>query len=236
MLSLPGKPDILSSRALLNECRIELSRKTSPLLKLPTEVLQKILKCILGGRLIHVEYLEPSPDSDLDWFYSDDAMSSTHDADAGLPLGRGADTNVSDVQEILLQTTAKVGFRSTFCESQQSEREAYDEVKTGYESFPPDQDPEFYVAGWKQRHADCYRWRRPGGFELQAGHLERKVDLNVMGTCRQLYEECNVLLWGTNTFSFVSGFLSNLAYPVLCSDLQNAPQIGRKLLLSKTKS
>lgn len=29
-----------------------------------------------------------------------------------------------------------------------------------------------------------------------------KVDLNVLGVCRQLYEEANYLLWATNTFSF----------------------------------
>ena len=183
------------------------------MLKLPTEVLQQILKYIVGGRLIHVEYLELGPcvariasDDDSD-DNSDDEVSPIHGADAGTSLSQDSNAAMPTVPEMVLPGTRTAGFRSSFCESQKSEREAFDEANAGYDSVPSNQDPDSYVASWKKRHADCYHWKGPGGFTLKAGHPERKVDLNVMGTCRELYEECNVLLWGTNTFSFVSGLM-----------------------------
>ena len=148
---------------------MEQSRRTSPLLKLPPEILQKILKYVVGGRLIHIGYISAA--SLLTTYVIDDASK------------RGI-------------------LHASLCQSTQSEEESCKQMQSGIST---DCQP----TCWQQRHRDCVRIIVRRGFtdppksRIRPGN---PINLEVMGTCRQLYEECNILLWGTNTFSFVRSF------------------------------
>ena len=93
-------------------------------------------------------------------------------------------------------------FRHAICVANQSEQSAYNEAISGYAHIPEGESPEFYVASCEERHAEC---KMCGGNTMPLGKEDQQslqVDLNVLGVCRQLYEEANYLLWATNTFSF----------------------------------
>ena len=42
---------------------------------------------------------------------------------------------------------------------------------------------------------------------MSSSKPEVRLDLKLLWTCRQLYQECNQVLWITNTFSFIGGEL-----------------------------
>lgn len=88
--------------------------------------------------------------------------------------------------------------RHAICVASQSEQSAYKEAVSGYAIVPVDDSPEFYVASCDERHSACSMC---GNGDLFL-HQDLRVDLNILGVCRQLYEEANYLLWATNTFSF----------------------------------
>ena len=93
-------------------------------------------------------------------------------------------------------------FRHAICVANQSEQSAYYEATSGYTEVPEGESPDFYVASCEERHAVC---KMCGSNAMPLGKEDRQalqVDLNVLGVCRQLYEEANHLLWTTNTFSF----------------------------------
>ena len=54
-------------------------------------------------------------------------------------------------------------------------------------------------ASFYNRHANCKTVRHGPSLGIKTN---LKIDLRVLGACRQLYEEANHLLWKTNTFSF----------------------------------
>ncbi len=156
----------------------------SPLLKFPAELLEKILEYVVGGGLIHVKYIT----ADQLTFLTSSYRS---------PPKNGV-------------------FRSAVCQAEESEHQVYVEANSHDQRGPLGQTLEPYVANWMQRHQNCSGHcandgSNDGGEEKIANlklmmKTDRvdKVDLRVMATCRQLYERCNVLLWRTNTFSFVS--------------------------------
>ena len=84
------------------------------------------------------------------------------------------------------------------CQAAKSEQCAYEEAVSGTAEIPSYESPEFYVAPCYERHQDCPIVEGSSWYL----HKEEKVDLKVLGVCRQLYEEANQLLWATNTFSF----------------------------------
>lgn len=88
--------------------------------------------------------------------------------------------------------------RHAICVANQSERSAYQETVSGHANVPEHDSPDFYIASCDERHSACSMCGSGDMFLRQ----DRKVDLNVLGVSRQLYEEANVLLWTTNTFSF----------------------------------
>lgn len=45
------------------------------------------------------------------------------------------------------------------------------------------------------------------GRPMSSSKPEVRLDLKLLWTCRQLYQECNQVLWITNTFSFIGGEL-----------------------------
>ena len=88
--------------------------------------------------------------------------------------------------------------RHAICVANQSEQSAYQETVSGHANVPEHDSPDFYIASCDERHSACSMCGSGGMFLRQ----DRKVDLNVLGVSRQLYEEANVLMWKTNTFSF----------------------------------
>ena len=146
---------------------IQRNASTSPLLKLPGEIREKIFSLVVGHQFIHLLYL-PS---------------------------RG-------------------GFRHTVCTAAVSEDEAYEEFMTGHTRIPSDDSADYHSVTFKQRHKHCKSWsledvrfyndEQQRSFRLMTAEERRKpmLDLRILGTCRQMYEEANVLLWTTNTFSF----------------------------------
>ena len=93
-------------------------------------------------------------------------------------------------------------FRHAICVSNQSEQSAYEEAVSGVAVVPDGESPEHYIASCKERHAACKMCGNGPMFLLEEDQRTLRVDLNVLGVCRQLYEEANHLLWATNTFSF----------------------------------
>ena len=73
---------------------------------------------------------------------------------------------------------------------------------SGRATIPEDDSPRFFVARCGERHNRCGMWREDQLEVLtQEERKARTVDLNILGVCRQLYEEANHLLWATNVFS-----------------------------------
>ncbi len=100
------------------------------------------------------------------------------------------------------EVSTPAGFRHAICVANQSEQSAYQEASSGYMVIPEGESPDFYVASCEERHANCHMCGN-GPMSLGEQDLQAlRVDLNVLGVCRQLYEEANHLLWATNTFSF----------------------------------
>lgn len=207
--------------------RIRKNAATSPLLLLPSEVRENILIHLVGDNLIHVKYLVA-----LDLYYANRAEDkhlnpdNSEDDGSEEPLSNGmVDTDndngddnydfeiavhearlassvaglaTSNVREQTTQPT----FRHAICVANQSEQSAYEEAISGHAVVPEGESPEFYVASCKERHAAC-KMCGSGPMFLQGNDRKAlRVDLNVLGVCRQLYEEANHLLWATNTFSF----------------------------------
>lgn len=70
----------------------------------------------------------------------------------------------------------------------------------GYSNIVLSDSAEYYIACCADRHQACYfTSKSPGPKEV---HTDQKLDLAVLGACRQLYEQAHHILWTTNTFSF----------------------------------
>lgn len=105
-------------------------------------------------------------------------------------------------------------FRHAVCTATASEDEAYEEFMTGHKHVPADDSAQFYSITFKERHVHCKSWSLEDErfwnaeqrrlFRLMTAEERRKpmLDLSILGACRQMYEEANVLLYTTNTFSF----------------------------------
>lgn len=114
----------------------------------------------------------------------------------------------------LLYLPTQGRFRHTVCTATTSEDEAYEEFMTGHGHIPANDSAQFYSITFKERHVHCKSWSREDNrffdaeqqrlFRLMSADERRKpmLDLSILGVCRQIYEEANVLLWTTNTFSF----------------------------------
>lgn len=103
---------------------------------------------------------------------------------------------------LLMKQRAQPALRHAICVANQSEQSAYEEAVSGYAIIPEGELPCSYVASCKERHATCKMCGSGPMFLLEADRQALRFDLNVLGVCRQLYEEANHLLWATNTFSF----------------------------------
>lgn len=155
----------LCERPLTDDQSIQRNALTSPLLKLPGEIREKIFSLVVGHQLIHLLYFP---------------------------------------------TLEK--FRHTICTAAASEDEAYEEFMNGH--TPSGGSAVFHSVTFKKRHVYCKSWVNENEHFLHADYRslsrlmtmeERRkptLNLSILGACRQMYEEANVLLWTTNTFSF----------------------------------
>ena len=106
-------------------------------------------------------------------------------------------------------------FRHTICTAAASEDEAYEDFMNGH--TPSDDSAVFHSVTFKERHVYCKSWvdkidrffradyRRLCRLMSTEERRKPTLDLTILGACRQMYEEANVLLWTTNTFSFEDG-------------------------------
>lgn len=157
--------------------RIKENVANSILLKAPLEVRDRILRFLLGDRMIHIQYITEESLANTRW-------SMAKDAD-GEP--------------------AEGGLFAAFCVAEKSEQEAYDEANHSPEKVHPNADPE-YIQPCKERHKDCLM-RGIHCSEMSVDRVESESltfdkDFSVLAACRLLYEESNNILWQTNTFSF----------------------------------
>ena len=181
---------------------------------MPSEVRENILIHLVGGNLIHIKYLEGYRlynankamheelhggtqfcyDSDL---YFCDEEPSSDDEPIAIP-----EAGVGPLFPAVRMELPKSGLRHAICVASQSELSAYEEAISGYAVVPKGQMAEYYIASCNERHAACKMCGSGPMYLSEADGRALRVDLNVLGTCRQLYEEANHLLWTTNTFSF----------------------------------
>lgn len=112
------------------------------------------------------------------------------------------DSNNSDDDESFTDYSAVPPLRHAICIAKQSEQSAYDAFVSGNADIPEGESPEHYVVSFRERHAACKMCGDGPMYMLEEDQQALRVDLNVLGVCRQLYEEANHLLWVTNTFSF----------------------------------
>ena len=199
----PFHPLHVKSHTQSNRHSIRKNAATSPLLLLPSEVRENILIHLLGDNLIHIKYLE------LYQLWRANKAKNEHSrisATAGNESEQLSSHAVVDVSEndsedgdIAHLTTA---FRHAICVATQSEQSAYDAFVSGNADIPEGESPAHYVAPCKERHLACKMCGNGPMYLLEKDRPALRVDLNVLGVCRQLYEEGNHLLWATNTFSF----------------------------------
>lgn len=145
---------------------------------MPSEIREKILVNLVGDNLIHIKHLCPYE------------LQSAKEVE-----GRAGEDLVK-----------KGAFRHAVCIASQSELSAYQDAVSGDITVPDGESPEFYIESCQKRHENC-KLSRSSLARSQYGLLPRehsslRIDLSILGVCRQLYEEANHLLWDTNTFSF----------------------------------
>ncbi|CAD6589785.1 MAG: hypothetical protein ASARMPRED_004263 [Alectoria sarmentosa] len=190
----------------------------SPLLLLPSEVRENILIHLVGNNLIHVKYLDASAlyyanrakNELLDISASKDSGSEElvsyaiidSDNDDGDDGGNDNDGGIADPASPSVREQIPRAFRHAICVANQSEQSAYEEAISGHTVVPEGESSDFYIASCEERHANCKMCGSGPKFLLEEDRQTLRVDLNVLGVCRQLYEEANHLLWATNTFSF----------------------------------
>lgn len=195
---------------------IRKNAATSPLLLLPPEVREKILIQLLGDNLIHVKYLNATA-----LWYANNArneilrLGATEDVKSEPSLSPGLPDSSNDNDEDgdgigspFPHVTAPLvaeqpAFRHAICIAKKSEQSAYEEAVSGCVTVPKwELSPDHFVPSCEDRHLDCKMCGSGPRFLLEEEKRDFRVDLNVLGVCRQLYEEANHLLWATNTFSF----------------------------------
>ena len=161
---------------------------------------------LLGGNLIHVKYTNfylirpatghrfPDRNSGLG------APSASIDPHRSFIIPINDDHDDDDAE--VMETSCEWGLQHAICVANQSEYSAYNEAISGNAVVAAREQPDFDIPTCDKRHANC---KMCGSRPKRVFNKDRKaltVDLNVLGVCRQLYEEANHLLWATNTFSF----------------------------------
>lgn len=148
------------TRSPLIKAIINRNASTSPLLKLPSELRDRIFRLVVGDQLIHIKWIHHGGCSPAKLYYAT-------------------------------------------CVASVSEHEAYKEFSSGYNNIPSIDSPEYYTSTCEGRHEKCRLWDKYGKTPMiKEKRQPRLLDLSMLGASRQMYEEANLLLWSTNTFSF----------------------------------
>ncbi|KAL9016626.1 MAG: hypothetical protein Q9185_006038 [Variospora sp. 1 TL-2023] len=152
----------------------------SPLLRLPSELRDKIWTYVLGDRLVHLDHRHPT--SNIDYHpYFDFEASDDGNADGCL-----APNSWDPWQHIVCQHD---------CPEDEPDKKVALLEGDGEED-----------GIWVQPHDECYP-HFPYCRDLRP-HVtldNSKMHLTVLCASRQIYVEANRILWATNTFSFGDG-------------------------------
>ena len=199
-------PRHAKSHTQSNYHSIRKNAATSPLLLLPSEVRENILIHLLGDNLIHIKYLDIHQLHSASIAKNEPLRISATEGDESKHLSSHAAIGDSEDEDgsglsVLAHMITPL-FRHAICVAKQSEQSAYDAFVSGNADIPEGESPEHYVASFGERHAACKMCGSGPMYMLEEDQQALKIDLNVLGVCRQLYEEANHLLWTTNTFSF----------------------------------
>lgn len=220
------KQAVTKTQSTTIKALIRKNASTSPLLLLPSEVRENILIHLVGDNLIHVKYLDgvelylankakneyldaramiDGESEGLARYIVDDNQGDDSDGDnssgiAGHDIGVGLLAGLMDLSAS--RPSTRPYFCHAICVALKSEQLAYEETVAGNIIVPEGESPEYYVACCEERHASCKMCGSGPMFLHKEDQQALRVDLNVLGVCRQLYEEANHLLWTTNTFSF----------------------------------
>ncbi|KAL6721427.1 hypothetical protein ACLMJK_000530 [Lecanora helva] len=82
--------------------------------------------------------------------------------------------------------------RHYLCKNDVGEQELRDSIRTGKIFVPPGREPRYYIPSTSSQHEQCH----------DDGNEANCLDLRVLRACRHLYEQAEVVLYSTNTFSF----------------------------------
>lgn len=188
-----------------NYRRIKKNRKDSPLFQLAPEIRENILAHLVGDKLIHIKYLDGHD------MYQADKVKNQHLDMVAFDEMPDLITLTSDDDDLdmdipmtlaMREQSPQSGFRHAICTAKQSEQSAYQDAISGNTIVPEGESPELYVASCEKRHGACKMCGEGPMFLAHEDQQALRLDLNVLGVCRQLYEEANHRLWYTNTFSF----------------------------------
>lgn len=93
--------------------------------------------------------------------------------------------------------------RHEICVAEMSENKAYERLISAYDRVPPGDASQYHTLACQERHKSCILTEHFDFIrEVATVQEARRLDLSILGACRQMYEEANILLWTTNTFSF----------------------------------
>lgn len=104
----------------------------------------------------------------------------------------------------LVYRSAIPKFHHALCTAAMSEDEAYNEFVSGHSHISSIDPAGHHSISFRERHARCSPWSaRDGLLPYDPSKINKPMlNLSILRACRQIYEEANVLLWTTNTFSF----------------------------------
>ena len=145
---------------------------------MPAEVLDNILRFLLGDRMIHICNLEHY---ELKQILPTSAWRAVPNHGALV---------------------------SAFCVADQTEQQAYDEAVLSEAAQSTEDPDYIQTCKDRHKHClMCnHREKSFSVAERRAGRLTFTKNLSVLAVCRKLYEESNNILWQTNTFSFDDSF------------------------------
>ena len=100
-------------------------------------------------------------------------------------------------------------FCHTICTVTESEDEVFEQFLPGHICPRTNSSAEYRDISFRDRHDDCIsrvlrccRRASQPAFSFAGESPKPMLSLSLLGACRQAYEEANLLLWTTNTFSF----------------------------------
>ncbi|KAH8761397.1 hypothetical protein BGZ57DRAFT_580412 [Hyaloscypha finlandica] len=153
---------------------VKKNATSSPLLRLPPELRQKIWGYVLGNRLIHIDMQEVYRNS----------------------VYRG-----SSYWNLRYRNFLQRRLFNTICQSTVTEREAYELSKSAEYNkaatyFKAGED----MRACGNRHRACEL--ELADHSTEKNLPPNRLNVGVLAVCRQVYVEVNPILWSTNTWSF----------------------------------